>query len=75
MSVLPLALGGGLGVREVVFAEGAAFFGLDPHLGVVISLLFYLTSVAGSAWGAWYIFHDPLADTKAHLQNSGIPSH
>jgi uncharacterized membrane protein YbhN (UPF0104 family) len=61
ISVLPISLGGGLGTREVVFTEGANFFGLDPHLGVIISLLFYLTSVAGSVAGAYFIFHDPLA--------------
>jgi hypothetical protein len=64
ISVLPLSLGGGLGTREVVFAEGATFFHLDPHLGVIISLLFYLSSVAGAAWGAWFVFHDPLKDVK-----------
>lgn len=62
ISVLPLSLGGGLGTREVVFAEGAAFFHLDPHLGVIISLLFYLSSVAGSVFGAYFIFHDPLRE-------------
>jgi hypothetical protein len=62
ISVLPLSLGGGLGTREVVFAEGAAFFHLDPHLGVIISLLFYLSSVAGAVWGAYFIFNDPLKD-------------
>ena len=62
ISVLPISLGGGLGTREVVFAEGAGFFHLDPHLGVIISLLFYLSSVAGSVWGAYYIFHDPLSN-------------
>ncbi|MDQ3278950.1 MAG: hypothetical protein M3Q06_11530, partial [Bacteroidota bacterium] len=60
ITVLPLSLGGGLGTREVVFAEGASFFYLDPHLGVVISLLFYVSSVAGAVWGAWFVFHDPL---------------
>ncbi|HEV7329524.1 MAG TPA: lysylphosphatidylglycerol synthase transmembrane domain-containing protein [Flavisolibacter sp.] len=60
ISVLPLSLGGGLGTREVVFAEGATFFNLDPHLGVIISLLFYISSVAGAVWGAWFVFHDPL---------------
>jgi uncharacterized membrane protein YbhN (UPF0104 family) len=64
ISVLPLSLGGGLGTREVVFTEGATFFHLDPHLGVIISLLFYLSSVAGSLPGAWFIFHDPLANTS-----------
>ena len=60
ISVLPLSLGGGLGTREFVFVEGAGFFHLDPHVGVIISLLFYLSSVAGSVWGAYFIFHDPL---------------
>ena len=62
ISVLPLSLGGGLGTREVVFAEGATFFHFDPHLGVIISLLFYLSSVAGAVWGAYFIFNDPLSD-------------
>lgn len=60
ISVLPLSLGGGLGTREFVFVEGALFFQLDPHLAVVISLLFYLSSVAGAVWGAPFVFHDPL---------------
>jgi len=64
ISVLPISLGGGLGTREVVFTEGANFFGLDPHLGVIVSLLFYLSSVAGSIAGAYFIFNDPLADLK-----------
>jgi len=60
ISVLPLSLGGGLGTREFVFVEGAGFFHLDPHVAVIISLLFYLSSVAGAVWGAYYVFHDPL---------------
>jgi uncharacterized membrane protein YbhN (UPF0104 family) len=60
ISVLPISLGGGLGTREVVFAEGARFFHLDPQLGVVVSLLFYLLTVIGSLWGLYYNFHDPL---------------
>jgi hypothetical protein len=75
ISVLPISLGGGLGTREVVFTEGAHFFHLDPHLGVIISLLFYLSSVAGSVWGAWYIFHDPIGrlqpdETKTVLETN-----
>lgn len=64
ISVLPLSLGGGLGTREVVFAEGARFFHLDPQVGVVISLLFYLVTVAGSVWGVYYSFHDPLKENE-----------
>jgi glycosyltransferase 2 family protein len=62
ISVLPISLGGGLGTREVVFAEGARFFHLDPQMGVVISLLFYLLTVIGSVWGLYYQFHDPLKE-------------
>lgn len=63
VSVLPISLGGGLGTREVVFAEGARFFGLDPHLGVIISLLFYLSNLLSSVWGAYFVFHDPLKES------------
>ncbi len=62
ISVLPLSLGGGLGTRELVFAEGARWFGLDPQTGVVISLLFYLITVAGSLPGILYQFSDPLRE-------------
>lgn len=62
VSVLPLSLGGGLGTREVVFAEGAIYFHLDPHIGVIISLLFYLSSVTGALPGAFFVFHDPLKE-------------
>lgn len=64
ISVLPISLGGGLGTRELVFAEGARFFLLDPQTGVIISLLFYLLIVIGSVWGLYYNFHDPLKDTS-----------
>jgi glycosyltransferase 2 family protein len=62
VSVLPISLGGGLGTREFVFVEGARFFHLDPHLGVIISLLFYLSNVLSSVWGAYFVFHDPLKE-------------
>lgn len=60
ISVLPISLGGGLGTREVVFAEGARCFHLQPELGVVISLLFYLNNLLSSIWGAYYVFNAPL---------------
>jgi uncharacterized membrane protein YbhN (UPF0104 family) len=62
ISILPLSLGGGLGTREVVFAEGARIFHLDPAMGVVISLLFYLVTVVGSLGGLYYQFHDPMKE-------------
>jgi hypothetical protein len=62
VSVLPISLGGGLGTREFVFVEGARFFNLDPHIAVIISLLFYLSNLLSSVWGAYFVFHDPLKE-------------
>jgi len=64
VSILPISLGGGLGTREVMFAEGARFFHLDPQTGVIISLLFYLLTVIGSVWGVYYNFHGPLQNVS-----------
>ncbi len=60
VSVIPISLGGGLGTREFVFVEGARFFLLDPHMGIIISLLFYLSNLLSSVWGSYFIFHKPL---------------
>jgi len=60
--VFPVSLGGGLGTREVVFVEGAKYFHLDPQLALVISLLFYLSTVIASMWGLYFVFHDPLKE-------------
>jgi uncharacterized membrane protein YbhN (UPF0104 family) len=60
IAVFPISLGGGLGTRELVFVEGAKYFHLDPQVGLVISLLFYLSTVVASVWGAFFVFHDPL---------------
>lgn len=70
ISILPISLGGGLGTRELVFAEGARFFHLDPQTGVIISLLFYLLTVIGSVWGLYYNFHDPLKDTSNNAEQT-----
>lgn len=72
ISVLPLSLGGGLGTREFVFVEGATFFHLDSHVAVIISLLFYLSSVAGSIWGAYFIFHDPLGTVENKTEQTNL---
>lgn len=62
VSVLPISLGGGLGTREFMFVQGANFFHLDPHLAVIISLLFYLSNLLSSVWGAYFVFHSPLKE-------------
>lgn len=59
VSVLPLTIGG-LGIREVVFLQGSAFFGLAQETSIVISILFYLITLFTSAWGLIYVFKDPL---------------
>jgi len=61
VAVFPVSLGGGLGTREVVFVEGAKYFHLDPQIALVISLLFYLSTVIASIGGLYFVFHDPLA--------------
>lgn len=72
ISVLPVSLGGGLGTREVVFAEGARFFHLQPELGVVISLLFYLNNLLSSAWGTYYVFHEPIAAKSINTVRNSV---
>jgi uncharacterized membrane protein YbhN (UPF0104 family) len=54
--VLPLTVGGGLGIREFVFYKGAVYFGLDAHTAVIISLLFYCITLVTSLFGAIFIF-------------------
>lgn len=61
VSVLPLTVGG-LGIREVVFLEGAAYFGLQEEKSILISLLFYLITLITSAFGGLYVFRDPITD-------------
>jgi len=63
VAVLPLTIGG-LGAREVVFLEGSRYFGLAQETSVVISLLFYLITLVTSAFGLFFVFHDPLQEKK-----------
>jgi len=71
ISVIPISLGGGLGTRELVFVEGAKYFNLDPHVALVISLLFYLSNLLVSVWGFYFNFNDPLKSiNNADLQNT-----
>lgn len=69
ISVLPISMGGGLGTRELVFAEGAHFFHLNPATGVTISLLFFLCNLLSCVWGIYYVFHDPLENVSFTQNN------
>lgn len=62
ITVIPISLGGGLGTRELIFVEGARYFGLDIHIAPIISILFYLSNALSSVWGVYFIYHDPLAE-------------
>ena len=59
-SVLPISVGGGLGVREFVMIEGAKYAGLEQHTALLVSLLFYLITVICSLAGIVYVFKNPL---------------
>ncbi len=63
VSVLPLTIGG-LGIREVVFLEGAKYFGLIQETSILISLLFYIITLVTSAFGIFYVFRDPVKKNK-----------
>lgn len=74
VAVFPISLGGGLGTRELVFVEGAKYFHLDPQSGLIISLLFYLSTVVASVWGLFFVFSDPFSErdkkeavTRSHI--------
>jgi len=62
--VLPFTVGGGLGIRELVFLEGAKYFGLDQHIAVAVSLLFYLITLVASLPGIIFVFNNPLQRNK-----------
>jgi len=63
-SVLPLTVGGGLGIREFVFYKGAIYFGLDEHTAVIISLLFYCITLITSLFGSIFIFKKIFPDKQ-----------
>jgi len=56
VAVIPFSAGG-LGLREVGNIYGAQVFALDPHLAVLLSLLFYFISAALALMGAYFVFH------------------
>ncbi|WP_026896724.1 lysylphosphatidylglycerol synthase transmembrane domain-containing protein [Daejeonella oryzae] len=56
VAIFPFTVGG-LGAREVVFVYGAELFGIDPHIAVLISLMFYCISALLSFSGIYFVFH------------------
>lgn len=54
VAIVPSMLGGA-GLRESLMAFGANYFQLDPHLAVLVSLIFYLISLLVASSGLYYI--------------------
>jgi uncharacterized membrane protein YbhN (UPF0104 family) len=69
VSVFPISMGGGLGTRELVFAEGARYFNLNAELGVTISLLFFLCNFLSCIPAVYFIFNEPLS-TESEIRDN-----
>ncbi len=63
-SVLPISVGGGLGIREFASITGAALLQLSVESALLISLLFYGVTVLTALPGLLYIFKDPLTESN-----------
>ncbi len=59
VAVLPFTIGG-LGIRELVFLEGANWFQISGEKAVLISLIFYSITLITSLVGGIWMFRDPL---------------
>lgn len=68
VAIFPFTVGG-LGAREVIFVYGADLFGIDQHIAVIISLLFYFTSALVSLTGMYFVFNPKqLGEEKLELK-------
>lgn len=67
-SVLPISVGGGLGVREFVMIEGAKYAGLEQHTALLVSLLFYIVTLVCSLAGIIFVFKNPLQQETADIK-------
>lgn len=54
VAIIPSILGG-LGLRESLISLGAEYFKLDPHLAVLVSLVFYVISLIVASSGIYYV--------------------
>lgn len=71
VAIFPFTVGG-LGAREVVFLYGAEIFSLDPHLAVLISLLYYFVAASMSILGSYFIFHPQALGEKELPKESEV---
>lgn len=68
VSVLPVSVGGGLGIREFAMVEGTRYLGMgseEQHTAILLSLLFYTITVTCSLIGAIFVFKNPLDKTTS----------
>ncbi|MEO8795878.1 MAG: lysylphosphatidylglycerol synthase transmembrane domain-containing protein [Daejeonella sp.] len=63
VAIFPFTVGG-LGAREIVFVYGAEMFGIDQHIAVLISLMFYCISALLSFSGIYFVFNPQQLEEK-----------
>ncbi|WP_164111315.1 MULTISPECIES: lysylphosphatidylglycerol synthase transmembrane domain-containing protein [Sphingobacterium] len=54
VAIIP-SIGGGVGLRELVFIYGTGYFQIEQHTGVLLSLFFYIISLVVACSGIYYI--------------------
>lgn len=54
VTIVPITVGGA-GMREITFLYGAQFLGVDTHLSVALSLMFYFITVIVSFCGIYFV--------------------
>lgn len=63
-SVLPISIGGGLGIREFASIQLAAWMKLSVEDALLLSLVFYGVTVLVALPGFQFIFQDPLKESQ-----------
>jgi len=63
-SVLPISIGGGLGIREFASIQLAAWLNLSVEDALLLSLVFYGVTVLVALPGFRFIFRDPLKESN-----------
>ncbi len=54
VAIIPITVGGA-GAREITFLYGAQFLGVDTHLSIALSLMFYFITVIVSFCGIYFV--------------------
>jgi len=72
-AAIPVTLGG-IGAREMTYAIGAQYLGIDQGHAVALSLIFYFISLISSIPGMFYSFYTHRVFRQENIeQNSGKP--